>query len=233
MNAIITGASRGLGRAIAGSFGVRGYNLYLTARQPGPLEETRSSLQSIFPQISIHAKAFDFSKSEEAKAFGHWILEQKIEIDVLINNAGQFIPGSIYNEAEGALELLMQVNLNAPYHLTRTLLPVMMARKAGHIFNICSIASFQAYPNGGAYSISKFALSGFSKNLREELKDFGIRVTAVYPGAAYTDSWAASEVDANRLMSAEDVASMIVAAAAISGRSVAEDIVLRPQLGDL
>jgi short-subunit dehydrogenase len=98
---------------------------------------------------------------------------------------------------------------------------------------MCSIASLKAYPNGGAYSISKFALAGFSKNLREEMKPFGIKVTAVYPGAAYTDSWAGSGVDPVRIMEADDIASMIYAASLLSPQACVEDIVLRPQLGDL
>jgi short-subunit dehydrogenase len=109
----------------------------------------------------------------------------------------------------------------------------MMERKTGHIFNMCSIASLQAYKNGGAYSISKFALLGFSKNLREEMKPYGIKVTAVIPGAAYTDSWAGSGVDPRRIMTAGDVAAMIYAAAQLSPQACVEDIVLRPQLGDL
>ena len=74
-------------------------------------------------------------------------------------------PGNVYDEAEGVLEKQMEINFYSAYHLTRLLLPSMMKQKSGHIFNICSIASLQAYPNGGAYSISKFALAGFSKNL--------------------------------------------------------------------
>ena len=116
---------------------------------------------------------------------------------------------------------------------TRLLLPGMMARKTGHIFNMCSVASLKAYSNGGAYSISKFALAGFSANLREEMKAFGIKVTTVYPGAAYTDSWAGSGVDPQRIMEAGDVADMVLAASRLSPQATVEEILLRPQLGDL
>jgi len=102
-----------------------------------------------------------------------------------------------------------------------------------HIFNICSIASVQAYSNGGSYSISKFALLGFSKNLREELKPHNIKVTAVLPGAAYTDSWIGSGIDENRIMEANDVAAMVFAASQLSTKACVEEILLRPQLGDL
>jgi short-subunit dehydrogenase len=119
------------------------------------------------------------------------------------------------------------------YQLTRQLLPAMMAAKQGHIFNLCSIASLQAYANGGSYSISKFALMGFSKNLREELKPYNIKVTAVYPGAVMTDSWGDFDNSQQRIMEANDIAAMIIAATKLSPQAVVEDIVIRPQLGDL
>ena len=109
----------------------------------------------------------------------------------------------------------------------------MLKKGKGHIFNICSIASLNAYENGGSYSISKFALLGFSKNLRLELKDKGIKVTAVCPGAVYTNSWAGSGVDPKRIMEANDIAEMIYAATQLSPQAVVEDIVMRPLLGDL
>lgn len=139
----------------------------------------------------------------------------------------------MYNETDKVLEQMIAVNLYSAYHLTRTIIPKMIVQKSGHIFNMCSIASLQAYTNGGAYSISKFALAGFSKNLREEMKPFAVKVTAVYPGAAYTDSWAGSGVDPKRIMEANDIAEMIYAAAKLSPQACVEDIIMRPQLGDL
>ncbi|MGB5007050.1 MAG: SDR family NAD(P)-dependent oxidoreductase, partial [Ferruginibacter sp.] len=105
--------------------------------------------------------------------------------------------------------------------------------KKGHIFNICSIASLNAYPNGGAYGISKYAMYGFSKNLREEMKHHGIKVTHVLPGAAFTDSWSGSDIDPKRIMEATDIAKMVYAAAHLSPQACVEEIILRPQLGDL
>jgi short-subunit dehydrogenase len=152
---------------------------------------------------------------------------------ILVNNAGYFSPGNIPDEADDALEKQMAVNLYSAYHTTRALLPAMLKMGKGHVFNICSIASLNAYAQGGSYSISKFALLGFSKNLRLELKDKGIKVTAVCPGAVYTNSWVGSGVDPNRIMESEDIAKMIFAAAHLSPQAVVEDIVMRPQKGDL
>jgi short-subunit dehydrogenase len=233
MNCIITGASRGLGKAMAERFAAAGYHLALIARDGGRLTEVQAELDTRFPDIRIKCFPTDMSKKEEVLSLGKGLVKAGVEVDVLINNAGQFLPGSVHDEAEGTLERMIAVNLYSAYHLTRTLLPGMMARRSGHIFNICSVASLQAYPNGGAYSISKWALAGFSANLREELKTHGIKVTSVYPGAAYTDSWAGSGVDPQRIMEAADVAEMVFAASRLSPQATVEEILLRPQLGDL
>jgi short-subunit dehydrogenase len=233
MTILITGASKGIGKAIAEKFAAEGHDLLLCARNEVNLYQCMADLQTRFPAITIRAKAADLSDSTQTKAFGRWVTDNGFNIDVLVNNAGQFLPGSIYNEADGLLETMINVNLYSAYHLTRTLLPAMMERRSGYIFNICSIASLQAYPNGGAYSISKFALLGFSRNLREEMKPYNIKVTALCPGATMSASWEGFEIDPKRIMEATDIAKMIWAATQLSEQAVVEDIVLRPQLGDL
>jgi short-subunit dehydrogenase len=230
---VITGASRGFGKATAEIFAANGYNLVLTARQPLALYTAMETLQTKYPDIEIKAKPADVSIKAEVQELGNWINSTVPQVEVLINNAGSFVPGSVHNEADGALEQMMDTNLYSSYHLTRVLLPSMMAKKSGHIFNMCSIASLNAYPNGGAYSISKFALLGFSKNLREEMKPHGIKVTSVLPGAAYTDSWIDSGIDPKRIMEANDIAKLIFAASQLSPQACVEEIILRPQLGDL
>ena len=233
MNCIITGASRGLGKAMAERFAAGGCHLALIARDEKRLEAVQAELETRYPGTRVQCFPVDMSKEAEVLSLGRGLVEAGLDIDVLINNAGQFLPGSVHDEPQGVLEQLMAVNLYGAYHLTRQLLPAMMARRSGHIFNICSVASFKAYPNGGAYSITKYALAGFSANLREELKPYNIKVTTVYPGAAYTDSWAGSGVDPQRIMSAADVAEMVYTASRLSPQATVEEILLRPQLGDL
>lgn len=232
MNIVITGASRGIGRAIAELFASKGHHLFICARGEAGLYKTLEELQAKYPAAIIKARPADLSRKEEIRAFGAWCLEYGVP-DILVNNAGLFEPGNVHNEPEGVLESQLQTNLLSAYHLTRSVLPWMMEKKHGHIFNICSIASLQAYPNGGAYSISKFALHGFSKNLREEMKPYGIRVTSVHPGAVMTDSWAGFDNSRQRIMEASDIAQMIYAAACLSPQACVEEIVVRPQLGDL
>ena len=233
MNAVITGASRGIGKALAEIFALHGYNLFLCSKTESNLLETINELKTKFPNVSIDGQAMDIGKKDKAILFGEWVSSRADTIDVLINNTGTFIQGNVSDEPDGALETMLEVNLFSAYHTTRTVLPKMKAQKSGHIFTICSVASLAAYPGGGAYSISKYALLGFTRNLRAELKDHGIKVTAVIPGAVYTDSWKGSGVPQSRIMETEDLAKMIFAASQLSLQAVVEDIVLRPQLGDL
>jgi short-subunit dehydrogenase len=232
MNVVVTGASRGIGKSIAEHFAAEGANLFLCSRN---MDITIKWQQELMEKYGINITAFnaDLGIEAAAKGFGEQLLKATDHIDVLVNNTGIYEPGSIYNEKEGQLELMLNVNLMSAYHLTRSLIPTMIRQKAGHIFNICSIAALKAYPNGGSYSISKWALAGFSKNLREEMKEFNIKVTTVHPGAVFSSSWDGSGVDPKRIMEVEDVSRMIVAASKLSPQACVEEIVLRPQLGDL
>jgi short-subunit dehydrogenase len=233
MNAVITGASRGIGKALAQMFALHGYNLFLCSKTESNLLQTIEELRTAYPAVSVQGQAMDLGKKMEARLFGEWVLNNADSVDVLVNNTGTFIQGNVSDEPDGALETMLDVNLFSAYHTTRAILPKMMAQKSGHVFTICSIASLAAYPGGGAYSISKYALLGFTRNLRAELKEHGIKVTAVIPGAVYTDSWKGSGVAESRIMETEDLAKMIFAASQLSPQAVVEDIVLRPQLGDL
>ncbi len=165
-------------------------------------------------------------------AFGEWCLKNGSP-DVLVNNAGSFAGSNVHNEEDGALEEMIETNVYSAYHLTRAIVPAMIEKKSGHIFNMSSIAGLKAYPNGGSYSISKFAMRGFSINLRDELKPYNIKVTTVFPGAAYTDSWSSSGIERKRFMEASDIAKMVYAASQLSPTACVEEIILRPQLGDI
>ncbi len=237
MNVVVTGASRGIGKAVAAVFAENGHNLILTSRSDVALTKSADELRARYPSVRIKAKPFDLSIRERAQQFGSWCLQQAIP-DILVNNAGLFEPGSTFMEPEGVLENQIATNLYSAYHLTRKLVPKMIesTRLDGvsrHIFNMCSVASLDAYPNGGAYSISKFALYGFTRNLREEMKEYGIKVTAVIAGAVMTDSWKGYDNSTRRLMEAEDIAQLIYSASRLSPQACVEEILVRPILGDL
>ena len=232
MNIVITGAARGIGKAIAEAFANENHTLLLCARTKDTLIATATALNKSYPKSVVHTLVADLSDKKDVANFAAWCLNFAVP-DILINNAGGFVPGTILNEAEGSLEGMINNNLYSAYNLTRKLAPAMVAAGKGHIFNICSIASLQPYEAGGSYSISKYAMNGFSQNLRHELKATGVKVTTVYPGAVFTDSWAGFDNSTNRIMEASDIADMIVACTKLSSSAVPEEIVMRPQLGDL
>jgi len=231
MKVIITGATKGIGRAMAEAFAKEGADLAICARTAADLDVLKADFKTNFPSVEVFTQIVDMSKKASVLQFAAAVKSHWGQIDVLVNNAGLFIPGEVSKEEDGALEKMIETNLYSAYHLTRAILPAMEAK--GHIFNICSIASVIAYPNGGSYSISKFALLGFSKVLREELKEQGIKVTAILPGATWSASWAGVDLPESRLMQATDIANSVVGAWKMGPSAVVEEIIIRPQLGDL
>ena len=233
MNAVITGSTKGIGRAVLMALAKEGWNVAATSRNLEDLEALQAEVKEAFPQQECLIHWVDFAEKEETITYGKDIQAIWPDIDLLVNNVGVFLPGSVHGEGDGSLESTMALNLYSPYYLTRTLLPGMMKRKTGHIINMCSIASFMSYPNGGSYTISKFALLGLSKVLREEMKPHGIKVTSIMPGATWSASWGEAPFALDRLMPAADVAEAVVACTRMGSSSVVEEIIIRPQLGDL
>ncbi|HVI43897.1 MAG TPA: SDR family oxidoreductase [Chitinophaga sp.] len=233
MNAVITGASKGIGKAIAERLVQEGFNVIICARNPDTLAAAKSVIQAKNPAATVIAESVDMGDKAQVLAFAEKVKTAFTTVDILVNNAGIFIPGAIHQEPDGLLEQLMAVNVYSAYHLTRELLPLMIAQQSGHIFNMCSTASYKAYPNGGSYSITKYALLGFNKNLREELQSYNIRVTAVSPGPTLTPSWDGFDGPPDRMMPPEDIASVIWSSYTLAKQTVIEEILLRPIKGDI
>jgi short-subunit dehydrogenase len=231
--AVITGGTKGIGRATIEKFAAANFDIVTCARNQDQLDNLVFELKSKYPNVRIYAEKADLSQKEEVLAFAEAVKALNRPITMLLNNTGVFFPGSIHSEEDGNLEMMIETNLYSAYHLTRALIGDMMKRKSGHIFTTGSIAGIQAYPNGGSYGISKFALLGFTKALREEMKPHGIRVTSILAGATYTSSWEGVDLPLDRFMKAEDIADAIFSAHALSPNTVVEEIILRPQLGDI
>ncbi|MBK6263730.1 SDR family oxidoreductase [Marivirga sp. S37H4] len=229
---VVTGGTKGIGRALVQRFASENYEIITCARNQNDLDSLKAEIEGN-SNTTIHIRVADLSKKSEVQTFSEYVLSITNKIKVLINNTGVFVPGSIMDEPDGNLELMMNTNLYSAYYLTKSLLPSMIAQKEGHIFSISSVAGIRAYSNGGSYSITKHAMQGFTKCLREEMKEKGIRVTAVLPGATLTASWEGVDLPESRFMKAEDVAAAVWSAYALSDSTVVEEIVLRPQLGDI
>ena len=227
---VISGASRGMGLAIAEKFAAEGYDLAICARSGDKLKEIKERLEQA-NGINVHISEVDMTDESAIERWSGEILATDQPIQVLVNNTGTYEPGMISEDSPETLEKMMQVNFYSAYHLSRFLSGKV--EKGGCIFNVSSVAGLAAYPNGGAYSISKFAVSGLSKALREELKEKGIRVTTLYPGAVRTSSWDGTDLPDSRFIAPEDIASIIYNTTTLSEGCVVEDITIRPQLGDI
>jgi short-subunit dehydrogenase len=233
MNAVITGASKGIGKAIAEKLAREGFNIAICARNEASLQQAARDIQAQNASVTVLTVSADMGKKEDVLAFAAKVKEAFPVVDILVNNAGIFVPGSLAEQEDGLLESIMAANVYSAYHMTRQLLPAMKAQRKGHIFNLCSTASYTSYPNGGVYSISKFALLGFSRNLREELKTHNVKVTALSPGPTLTASWDGFDGPPDRMMEAADVANLLWAAYTLSAQAVVEEVIMRPILGDI
>lgn len=183
--ALITGASRGLGREIARTFAGRGAKLVLVARGADDLESAARALKDV-----TDVEAMPLDVSEDAERVVETAIRRFGRIDVLVNNASELGPSPMPALEEydwRDLERVLRVNVLAPLHLTQLVLPGMRARHEGVIINVTSDAGVEAYPGWGGYGASKAALEHVSRTLAEELKDTGIRVYVVDPGDMNTE----------------------------------------------
>ena len=230
---VITGATQGIGKAIACKYAKEGYDVAICARSEEQLVLTVQEIKLLAPNANIIYRSCDVANADERKAFTDFVLQHFGSVDILVNNAGVYMPGQINSEDEGVLEKTIETNLYSAYDFSRKFLPGMMERKKGHIFNMCSTASITPYTNGGSYCISKYAMYGMTKVLREEMKEYDVKVTAILPGATLTRSWEGTEFPPERFMQAEDVAEAVYMASKLSPSAVIEEILMRPMLGDI
>jgi short-subunit dehydrogenase len=229
---LVTGGTKGIGRAIVERFAGEGFDVFTCARNEADLLALKKSLEEKHPKIQVLASVADLSKKEEVNRFAEEVKSITIP-DVLVNNTGIFLPGALHDEPDGNFEFMMQTNLFSAYYLSRAFVKEMITRRSGHIFSMGSIAGLTAYPNGGSYAVSKWAMLGMTKCLREELKPHQVKVTSILPGATLTDSWAGVDLPTERFVRAQDVAESVWAAYNLSPQTVVEEVIIRPQLGDI
>ncbi len=230
--ALITGGSRGIGFAVAKQFAKRGWNLILIARNAEVLTQSALELKQL-GAVKVDVYACDLSKKVEVEQAVKWLYSQYSELNLLVNNAGVFLPGTMMEEGDEQFDFLWNANVSGVYFLTKGLWPILVKSPRAHVINMCSIASITAYAAGGTYAISKHALLGFSKSLRQEGMSVGVRVTSVLPGATLTDSWKGVDLPSERFMKPESVGAACALAFEINEDTVLEEVLLRPILGDI
>jgi NAD(P)-dependent dehydrogenase (short-subunit alcohol dehydrogenase family) len=238
---LITGASQGIGAAIARTFAAElpGARLALVARSEKNLRAVARDCIKSGPSPGLRAGATveifpcDVSREASVKSMARIVTRHFGPVDVLINNAGAFATASFTETKLAEFDRMIAVNLRSAFMVTQAFLPAMLERKRGDIFFMSSIAGLGAYPNAAAYCAAKFGVTGLAKVLRAETKNQGVRVCCIHPGATWSPSWAKSGVKRERIMPAEDIARAILDVHRLGRRTVVEEIVLRPQRGDV
>ncbi len=225
---IITGGSKGIGLSIAKVF-ARETNrrLVLIARSHDDLEIAKQECIKEGAK-GVEILATDLSKPDALKEMDF----ESLNPGVLVNNAGSFLFKPLAETSIQEFEQQFKINTQSAFLTTNAVLPAFKKQERALIVNICSQASLKGYAHSGAYTMSKHALLGYSRSLRQELYDSNIAVSAINLGQTFSTSWDGVDVDPNRLIDPEDVGKLILSLSNLSPRSVAEEIILMPQGGE-
>ncbi len=225
--ALVTGASRGIGRAIAGALAERGCSLVLTARSAERLEEVEDECRRLGATATASYPA-DLSEPHEVDRLAQDVKDAGWIIDVLVNNAGRGTTGNAAEGDPGDWDRMLALNLHAPMRLTRQFAPAMVERERGTIINIGSVAAIEGMTTSGAYAASKHGLRGWSLSCYRNLRGYGIKVSLINPGFVATDlTHRAKGARQDRMIRAEDVASAAMLAVTTSPMCCPEEITLR------
>lgn len=233
--ALITGASSGIGKATALAFAKAGINLALVSRS----EEKLAIVASAARQAGVEVKAYplDLSQIDVVRAKVSAIASDFGAIDILVNNAGMGYTGALIDTPLSDWLSVMNLNLTSVFECILGVLPSMRDRRDGTIINVASIAAKQPFPGWGAYSVSKAGLITLSKTLAAEERANGIRVTAICPGSVNTELWDTETVqvqfDRSAMLTAEIVAQSILHTALLPEQAVVEELIVMPRAGAL
>lgn len=222
---LVTGAGRGIGRAIALAFAREGAHLGLMGRTKKNLVEAQKEIRP----LGVRTALLPGDVSEEGTVSRCVIAcEQELgPVDVLVNNAGIYAAGPIEKFDTLVFDRLIAVNLRGPFLMTRAVLPGMKSRRRGHIVNIVSTAGKRGFANGAPYCASKFGLAGLSEATLCEARLFDVRVTTVYPSTVLTDLARSAGIvakDPARTIHPEDVAEAVVSLVKLPGRAMLTSI---------
>lgn len=231
--ALVTGASRGIGCAIARALLDEGAHTFLVSRR----REAVRKLAAAWNAAGGRAEALSADVTREREVYGliARVKKRSGRLDILINNAGVFTYKPFEKTTLEDWRSNIDTNLTGTFLCTRAALPLLKRKRGGHILNIISVAGREAYENCSAYCASKFGALGLSRVLAEELRPFGIRVTAILPGPVRTKmiQKLGLRVPKGRILEPEDVARTVVEALTQPQRASLEEIVLRPARGSL
>jgi 3-oxoacyl-[acyl-carrier protein] reductase len=224
--ALVTGASRGIGLAIARSLGRMGAAVGVCARDAKRLETAANELQR--EGIRVHAVPADLTRPAEIASLVEKTGRSLGPIEILVNNAGVGWFGPAHESSETTWDTVLDTNLKAVFLLSKAVAPGMIRLRAGHIINIASLAGKNAFAGGGVYCASKWGLLGLTQCMAEDLRAHGIRVSAICPGSVATDFSPHAAKNPAKMLQPEDVAHAVEAIVTQSPQSFLSEILLRP-----
>lgn len=229
MNVLITGATKGIGKAIALEMAKNGYNLALCSRNMADLDSLKKQILELH-NVEIFAKTCDCGIKQDVINFTSGAKQALGNFDVLVNNVGIFKPSFILDEEDEILISQINTNLLSAYFFYKIIGKNMRDNAFGHIFNMCSVASFETLPHAGAYCVTKAAMLSLNNVMREELKNYGVKVTAILPGATYTHSWEGLGGISQNFVQAQDIALAVSSALNMSANAYTEQIIIKSLL---
>ena len=225
--AVVTGASRGIGRSIARRLASLGAHVVLCARHRDDLDRLAAELHSAGHQATVFP--LDLAQATQIDALAQAIREQFQRCDIVVNNAGLGHMGPpLHQMAPQDWDRLMAVNLRGPFLMIRAFAPLMIERGSGHIINISSLAGHNPLKNGAAYAASKWGLNGLTYSVAEELRDHGIRVSVIAPGSVNTEFGGKIPANADARLQPDDIADVITLLVQQRPQSFVSEVLMRP-----
>ena len=226
MKAIVTGSSRGLGYEIARSFVKQGFDVAVTARKEDVLNKVIDELRKLHGKGKITGGTVDFEDEKSIGKYCEKIKNELGEIDILVNNAGIYHEDKIGQNIGDYLKKALEVNLFSAIRMSNEFIEIMKKKTSAHIINIISVAALNPRIDAVSYSISKAALKSYNDAQRETLKEFGIKVVGIYPGAMNTSSWDNEEVDTSKMIQPSDVSESILQIIRMSGNTTVDELII-------
>jgi 3-oxoacyl-[acyl-carrier protein] reductase len=224
--ALITGASRGIGFAIARRLGQMGARISICARDQGKLGEAASSLGSA--GIETLAVQADVARADQISSLVQKTQQELGPVDILVNNAGTGVFGPFHEFGESEWNTVLDTNLKSVFLMCRAVAPEMMRRQTGNIINISSLAGKNTFAKGAIYCASKWGLMGLTGSMAEDLRGYGIRVSAICPGSVATEFPGQGHGDRSKILQPDDMAHAVAALVTQSEGSFISEVHIRP-----
>ena len=224
--AVVTGGSRGIGRAIVEALAGEGWRVFLCSRRQGSVDEAVAELAGRFGG-RVEGRAVDVRDQGEVDGFVAWVLERAGRIDCLVNNAGLVRFGPVDELTGEEWRDVVRTNLDGAFYFLRAVAPAMKRQGSGWILNVASLAAKNPFAGGAAYNASKFGLLGFSEAAMFDLRHDGVRVSCILPGSVETGS-RADRGDSSWMLAPEDVARTVLDLLAYPERALPSRVELRP-----